>query len=405
MKSLRKFIEHSLNSLSLDKYIIEQRELFEAQSKVTIEWMKEHYEKYNKELFDNRLPKTIEFTIINDRKNTFLGYQSFKKQWFYRKDRLVGSKYKVFVNDTVERNDEKIGSLRVSGWAKKLREVDDISELEPVISMNNRYDYSDFQKEDTLIHEMVHLENYVGGVAPKRAHGADFRKECNRVRALAKKLYGIEYDLQTYAQDHDEEDKSYTDNYTNEIKKDIKADLEKEVSRGGGIYPILIEYDKRKMPGDTLPQIQMMKFDKRFVCCTKWKLESILEQIKRSKGVEHIWVGDPEVMKNIIKDYGKFSTCNKYARFWNANEYPKVIDHIKKDGKDILNINEGLGSWFKKIIDKIMSVFIGIKGGTPLDNVDFEEIADYAEEIENSESEEIKGSAENDKKLIEIDKE
>lgn len=56
--------------------------------------------------------------------------------------------------------------------------------------MNAHIKFTETDMEDTLIHEMIHYYTYKDGLAPKQAHGTEFRKVCDYIRALAKQKHG-----------------------------------------------------------------------------------------------------------------------------------------------------------------------------------------------------------------------
>ena len=380
--------------------------LYEAQSKVTIAWMEEHYKKYNEELFNNELPEKIElgFTKGGDS----LGLQGFNKSWYYNRKDMKNDMYRMFVYERDYTNAEETkgdGFSIICGYTTKEVYINDASELDPYIYMSPKYNFSDFQKEDTLIHEMVHLWVSKDGLCPKRGHGKEFKRKCKEIREKAKQLYGIEYDLQTIAVSHDEEEKSFE--YTEEVKKQLQDEMNKAAKRGGGVYSIYLEFDKSKMPSSTLNQIKMMKFTKRFFFCTKNRLELILSQIKRSSSsnaITNIWVSNSSYIP-MAEKYGKFKTVNNYGEFWDANKFDDKV--LKTNAKDVLNenLNEGLLDGLKKLVKRIMSIFVKVPKGAPMDNFNAEDVINYADELENFEDyvEEFEGSAENNKKAIKLE--
>lgn len=378
--------------------------LKEAHSRVTLAWMEEHYEKYNKELFDNELPRKIELGYIKGRSDS-LGEQGYNKGWYYQKDDLKNDMYRMFVYESKhygpgeEKTEKRNGFTVVVRQEQVKKYINNCVELDPFINMSLKYNFSDFQKEDTLIHEMIHLWVSKDGLSPKRSHGKEFKRKCNEIRAKAKRLYGVEYDLQTTAVNTDDESKSFE--YTEEIKNSIKNDLIKASKRGGGIYSIYLEFDKSKMPSSTPFERKMQGFTKRFFFCTKNNAANIFRQIETSpeaKSITHIWVNDTSYVP-MSEKYGKFRTMRVYDRFWNVEDYDERI--LKRGAIDLLNgkVNEGLLSGIKKIINKIMGLFIKVPAGIPMDNFNPGDLADSIDELEDY-SVELEGSAQNNKKAI-----
>lgn len=125
---------------------------------VTTQWMRENYIKYNKMLFGGSLPENIEFKV--NRRKTSWGLATYR----------------------MSKNEGKIRPLS--------------------ISMSNYYDSPEEIKINTLIHEMIHIEDYTyhpehfierdnrwnSPYAWKKvsgrvydAHGAWFQSECARI--------------------------------------------------------------------------------------------------------------------------------------------------------------------------------------------------------------------------------
>ena len=152
---------------SLTQYILE------AQSKPTVEWMKEYYEKFNKELFDNQLPSNIRLGLISNTKEKALGWQGFNHAYYYSKDYMRGDMYiMLYFDKTISYT---FNGHRQTVDVSKAKHATSAEELSPFIELNPRYQFSDFQKEDTLIHEMIHLWVHRNGLGPKRAHGKEFK--------------------------------------------------------------------------------------------------------------------------------------------------------------------------------------------------------------------------------------
>ena len=156
---------------SLTQYILE------AQSKPTLEWMKEYYDKFNKELFDNQLPSNIRLGLISNTKEKALGWQAFNHAYNYSKDYMRGDMYiMLYFDKTISYT---FNGHRQTVDVSKAKHATSAEELSPFIELNPRYQFSDFQKEDTLIHEMIHLWVHRNGLGPKRAHGKEFKAKCD----------------------------------------------------------------------------------------------------------------------------------------------------------------------------------------------------------------------------------
>lgn len=373
-------------------------EALKGTTKLTLEWMEEYYEKYNKELFNNELPSKIKLDLIKNGKETALGLQGFNKECALWNNRLKDGMYQLFVPKEGKGMMYNVRTKSIAWQDDRYKEVKSCIELDPYIKMNPRYDFSDFQKEDTLIHEMIHLWVSRNGLAPKRSHGKEFNAKCNEVRKLAKRLYNVEYQLGTKAKHEEDPDKDFQ--ISDEWKVEIKNDIENAAKKGGGVYGVLLYYDKDKMPRETKLQIELLKYTKRFVFCTRSMLPKILKLAKEKVGVEKILIASPIAYIKYCEKYGKFRTVNSLQRFWDINEYDEkiFIDNTVKEERLNESLNEGLLDWIKKIKDKIMSAFIKIKGGTPMSAINLE---DYVEDVEKIKDEEREGCEATDKKMIE----
>ena len=380
--------------------------IYEAQSKPTVEWIKERYKKYNQELFDNELPNNIRLGLIS-KKTDSLGWQGFDVTYWMRKKSMENDMYIMYYFPQGEGNARQKYDRKRNKWFPDLDEaqqVENIMVLKPFIELNPKYTFSDFQKEDTLIHEMIHLWVHRDGLAPKRAHGKEFKAKCNEIRKKAKKLYGIEYELSTYAgKESDDENTGYSsDKEKSEIEKDILDKISKAAKRGGGVWSIYAIYDISKVD----PKLR--NFRHRFMFCTKNKLEHVINQVANSRGVKEVWVSSTSFEK-MCRKYGMFSTVQNYCKFWDtgSGEYDENI--LLEDAQEVYKsrvvkayescLNEGLGSKIKSWLKRIMSAVLMITKGTPSSEIDNE---DLLNKIENIEDEEIEGSVENEKRSIEI---
>lgn len=363
--------------------------ILEAQTKPTIEWMKEHYVKFNKELFNNELPSNVRLGLIRNTSEKSLGWQGFDKTSYYSKSYMSGDMYNMmyFDDETKYTYDSRWNQVVDLSKAKAARSG---AELSPYIELNPRYQFSDFQMESTFIHEMIHLWVHRNGLAPKRAHGKEFTHKCNEIRKLGKKLYGIEYELTTYAKRNTDEDTGYT--LSKDIEGKITDDIKKAAKRGGGVYSIYALYDSNK-----IIKPQLKEFTHRFMFCTKNKLETVLSQVKKSTGVKEIWVS-PTAFAKMSANYGLFSTVQNYCKFWDTVKGNYDEKYLLENATNMLNINEGFGDKIKQWIKKIMSAFIKITKSTPISEIDIDKMLDKAEAEYSTE---IVGTKENDNKSIE----
>lgn len=375
--------------------------IYEEQSKPTIEWMKEHYVKYNKELFNNELPSNVRLGLIKNKNETALGWQGFEGTFWMFKSHMRQDMYIMLIENSNTRY--MVGRKNNYPNPNTMDEVKNIEDLKPFIELNPLYQFSDFQKEDTMIHEMIHLWVHRNGLSPKRTHGKEFKRKCDEIREKAYKLYGKKYDLLTYAKKHEEEDKSY------QIAKDIEGKITDEITkaakRGGGVWSIYALYDVKK-----INEIRLVKLSHRFMFCTKNRLEKVIEQLKKSSGIKEIWIS-PTAYAKMCSVYGIFATVNNYCKFWDTKAgdydekylYENAIEILKSKSESALeSLNEGLGSKIKNLFKWIMGAFLKVTKETPASEINNEEMLNLIDDVENEEKE-IKSSPENQKKEISID--
>ena len=369
--------------------------IFESLDKIAprTEWLREHYDKYNKELFEGELPSSKNVYITAYRHKTKeLGCQGFQKRFYVSSEHMRNGMYEMWI----PKPGKYIG-IR-GGWknGRQYHEyilnnetsmpVKSILDLDPYISINTSYVFTETELEETLIHEMIHLWVSKDCLEPKQAHGKEFKQKCNEIRKLAKEKYDIEYPLTTTANNHDGYKESDKD------AEETKKIIEKNKKRGGGIVGVFIicneEIKKTKI-----------KCDKRFFFCTKRVLSKIMEDVYYyNKGcIDHIYVSEDSYEK-MCNEYGLFSTVTTY-KFWDANNYKKSMEIMTKNAEDIFgkgifaeNLNED-----KKPYIKPQIFMYEIPENTDLSNINIEDIINS---LNQSIDDEIKGSSKNDKKII-----
>ena len=365
----------------LTNYIIESLGKFTP----TREWVIEHYDKFNAELFNNELPTSKEVYLSTHRSKTSeLGCQGFHKRFYISSQHVKNDMYEM----RVPKPGQYIGIH--GGWKngrqyneynlteENSRPIRSILELDPFIYINTNYIVTEHSIEDTLIHEMIHLWVSKDGLEPKRAHGKEFKRKCNETRKLAKKLYDIDYELTTYANNHDEYE------YDDKKKSEEEKIIEKNKKRGGGVLGVYIwlndEVKKTKWP-----------FTRRFFFCTKSMFRHIIAEVKRfdKDHITNIYVSENSY-EPISKKYGIFKIVNTY-RFWAIEHYKQAEEFLMKDAKDIYNenLNEDKKPYIKPEI-----TMIEIPADTNLSDIDLENI------VNGFDAEDTKNSPENEKNMI-----
>ena len=149
---IRKLIRESLNELFLS-------EDDGPKIRASVDWMRENYEKANKELFGGQLGEcNFEYGPIGER---VLGNFSMRSNG----RKLAADRYsrRMYVKDW---------------WGDKefINKGNFFELCEPTILLNSNYTGSYSALYNTLVHEMCHYYTYMHGYAPKQAHGREFRE-------------------------------------------------------------------------------------------------------------------------------------------------------------------------------------------------------------------------------------
>lgn len=182
--------------------------------------------------------------------------------------------------------------------------------------MNNKYIYEELEKEDTLIHEMIHLWTYKDGYAPKQAHGKEFKKKCKEIRDIAKKRYNKDYSLGTRATDSSKFEVADKGEVNNAIKQ---ASL-----RGGGIVSIYFEVEDEKNPH-------------RFFFCAQKLLDYTLVDIKieHKDKLKSVYISGDSYIP-MCEKFGKFKTMNNYNGYWSTENFAGSTELLKV-GDNVIN--------------------------------------------------------------------
>jgi predicted SprT family Zn-dependent metalloprotease len=135
--------------------------------KVTVEWMKDRYEKANRELFGGRLGECY-FEAKPTRPNNLGNFRMDVRSGelaYCKTDRRMfkkGANYDPYAWGSYE------GKIYVN--------KDNFFEFcRPTIKMNTMYTGTENSLYNTLVHEMCHYYTYMDGWVPRQAHGREFR--------------------------------------------------------------------------------------------------------------------------------------------------------------------------------------------------------------------------------------
>ena len=132
----------------------------------TIEWMKQHYEKANRELFHGALGECYFEAKPITSHSRWLGMFSMKvsnlrAERYGRRMYIEPNRFNPY--DTVS--------------SKTYITKENFVELcKPTITLNTMYIGTEFSLYLTLVHEMCHYFTYMYGYCPKQAHGVEFRE-------------------------------------------------------------------------------------------------------------------------------------------------------------------------------------------------------------------------------------
>lgn len=130
--------------------------------KPSVEWMEEHYNKFNGELFNNQLTrcKFDNFYNGSGSNGRTLGRFRLTKPCYGLKDTRKLYSYITHTQVTKE------SFYKLCG---------------PEISFNAHYKATQTAWENVLIHEMCHLATYMNGTLPLQGHGKEFRQVAEMV--------------------------------------------------------------------------------------------------------------------------------------------------------------------------------------------------------------------------------
>lgn len=372
---------------NLAQYILEAADKFTP----TEDWLKENYSKYNEELFNNELPSLneIKLTVVRT-KGSELGCQGFGRHFFVSSDFMENGMYRM----RVVKSGKYVGYRGYWKNGKQHTEylltadntipVNSCVELRPFININAIYVATEYNLQDTLIHEMIHLWVSKDGLEPKQAHGKEFKKKCNEVRKLAKEKYGTEYELTTKAINQDEFE------YDDKKKKETEQIIQKNKKRGGGVIGVYLLLDDKVKTETSLP------YTERFFFCTKRMFNSVLKEVKDYDGkyIKHIYVTEDSYEK-MCQIYGIFKIINRY-QFWDSDKYKKAKEIMKDHGQIF---NESLNEAKKPYIKPEIFMY-KIPANTNLSNINLEDIVNANIENDDQEIKNIKNSPENEKNMI-----
>lgn len=338
---------------SLLDFVVES----EQQLKVTDNWMKEKYDEFNKLYFSNALGSSDKVILkIKKLKPHILGCQGFEKRFYFftSSSKLVNNEYVMLDENN-----------------KPIKDVYD--KLQPHIFMNSDMKFTETEMEDTLIHEMIHLYTYKDGLAPKRAHGKEFKHMCDIIRAKAKQN-GKNYHLTTKAESNNGENFSLDDEAKKKEQDKILKKQQSSINRCAMIYIKMSRVDAK---GNLY----------RFMFLAKNSVDKMLNNIydSQNKAPAKVWINPNagDIYEDVCNKLGKFPfvkalKSGKYY-YWNVKDYPyiqeKIEDAIERHKfiPDNEHLDESLNEDKKPYI-KPESVKITIPADTDLSELNLEDI-------------------------------
>lgn len=151
--------------------------------KVTVEWMRDRYEKANRELFNGVLGQcyfeaehTRPSNLGNFRMNVDEGDVAYMKS-----DRRMFKRH----SDYYDKDGVYHGKIYIN------RE-NFFTYCKPTIRMNTMYSGTENSLYNTLVHEMCHYYTYMDGLVPAKAHGREFRNIAMVVSNRSNGLFTIQ---------------------------------------------------------------------------------------------------------------------------------------------------------------------------------------------------------------------
>jgi hypothetical protein len=393
--------------ISLTDYIFEEEQKIAARNKATVDRIKEFYPIFNERYFNNELPDRINFYCHVESKETYLACQGFERPFYVSNDHMEGDMYRMYYKSTGQRAIRKGKGWQWVPIVDEATKIDDCTILRPYILFNTKFELSDKEFEDTLIHEMVHLWVSRNGLEPKRAHGKEFTSKCNEIRKIAKKKYNTEYFLTTKAEHVEEYGLS------KEAEEKLKSSIVQSVA-GKGLLSVYIEFDE-----DTTIQWHQDDSRRQIIFCTKNVLKKIWSNITDNNTyddfkVVKISTSGYENLCNKIGQKLKRVTTYRYYRLDQFKDFGKLEDFIDILSKDTIDPKE-LGLVYKTQ-DKVseakeetnkkegedMEGMIQVTG--PVGNMDLGEIVDKVEDIIDKEENNSEGNKPSKLKLYDGNK-
>lgn len=273
----------------------------------TIEWMQEHYDKFNSLYFKNVLPhcEMKVFTTGSGSQGKTLGYFGFGVSVYVERDSR-----KMFVKNRFSLSNEKIY-------------VKDITEVKPYIQLNGNYKATEDAWSNTLIHEMCHYYTYLNGYVPRQSHGTEFYAIGSKVCNLSQGKYVITRVANS------EEMKNYELNAEVKAKNDQRKD--NKISKGFAV----ITYHSNGAPRLTLTTSQSL-------------VDDIVSYNKGKDTTKRIIVSKDSDLINLLfnKGYKHFMRTYKY---WNIDK--DLSKEIENYNYDEINLNESFSRRLDIIIE------------------------------------------------------
>lgn len=270
--------------------------------KVTVEWMKDRYEKANRELFNGELGECYfeaQPTRPNNLGNFRMNVQSGELAYDTR-DRRMYMKTAGY---------NPLGY--VNGGKDYVTKENFFEYCKPTIRMNTLYSGTENSLYNTLVHEMCHYYTYMYGRVPNQAHGPEFRQIAMVVSNRSNGAFTIKRLASA------EEMEGY------KLDDDVKVRTRRH--NKPNYYLIFLN--------NGTDEVRLINVSE------KWKLSLLWRIIEIGKEQTILYIKNDEIAESLYnKGYRQQSRTYK---FWRFNREDDIIREILSDDSNYTLFNQG----------------------------------------------------------------
>lgn len=269
-------------------------DLFEANDtdifNLTVNWISQKYYEMNDTLFGGSLG-SCKFEIFTTGK----GSQGGVLGWF-----CCGRK-SIYVSRATRR------MYYLDYWGDKEWVDNDnfVDIYKPIIKLNGNYTWTEKAALSTLVHEMCHYYTYMYGIAPKQAHGPEFRNIASIVSSKSKGFFTVERVASA------EQMNEMT------LNSDMQAKRDKRVENKLNKITVMLIYKNNG-------EIRLVNANSVQV------IEDGIKCAERNSSTVKIVTCNDNNLKQELFDMGYKACMTKYGRYWSLEGAQKVLNILDK---------------------------------------------------------------------------